>query len=437
MQLVSRIRIGVCVIVAVMLIIAMFFAGSLVEEPEQRGPYWYYLWFLLGVLLISLTWWLTSTLTKSLGDTLMGFESGLLNFKDNDFSMSLPVSDDEQLGRIASIYNQVGEVLRQERRSIYQRELLLDKVIQSSPMSMVLTDEKQRVLYSNIAARHLFNQGKRFEGTEFEQLLDDSSSQIATAIKSGRDGLCTIEIDEQEHTYHVSQSTFLLNASTHHLYLFKQLTRELNRQEVSIWKKVIRVISHELNNSLAPISSMAHSGKFLAKDDKKLNLIFDTIEERVTHLNSFIQGYATFSKLPLPQKKSVVWQEFIFRLRQLSEFTLVGELPKAEGFFDPAQIEQVLINLLKNARESESAVEDIEFSVQSHAKVFVITICDRGSGMSEQVLENALLPFYSTKQTGTGLGLPLCREIIEAHEGKMSLHNRQGGGLKVTIYLSV
>lgn len=432
MQLVNKIRLGVCAIVALMMTVTMVVVGF----GQEQGPYWFYGWLFLCLICVAITWWLTAWLTQSLADTLVGFESGLLNFKDNDFSMSLPVSNDEQLGRIATIYNQVGGILRQERQAIYQRELLLDKVIQSSPMSMVLTDEKQRVLYSNIAARHLFNQGKRFEGREFGQMLVDDSPEIAKAIESGRDGLCTIEIDEQEHTYHISQSQFLLNASGHNLYLFKQLTRELNRQEVSIWKKVIRVISHELNNSLAPMSSMAHSGKLLVKDDKKLNLIFNTIEERVTHLNSFIQGYATFSKLPLPQRKSVIWADFIARLKELSQFTLLGDLPTTDGYFDPAQIEQVLINLLKNALESGSDSKDIELEVKSHAKVFVIAIFDRGSGMSEQVLESALLPFYSTKQTGTGLGLPLCREIIEAHEGKMSLHNRQGGGLKVTLYLS-
>ena len=432
MQLVNKIRIGVCAIVFLMMTLVMIFVGF----GQEQGPYWFYGWLFLCLFCVVLAWWLTSRLTQSLADTLIGLESGLLNFKDNDFSVSLPVSNDEQLGRIAKVYNQIGGILRQERQAIYQRELLLDKVIQSSPMSMVLTDEKQRVLYSNIAARHLFNQGKRFEGREFRQMLVDGSPEITKAIESGRDGLCTIEIDDQEHTYHISQSQFLLNASGHNLYLFKQLTRELNRQEVSIWKKVIRVISHELNNSLAPMSSMAHSGKLLAKDDKKLNLIFNTIEERVTHLNSFIQGYATFSKLPLPQRKKVIWADFIARLKELSQFTLLGDLPSADGYFDPAQIEQVLINLLKNALESGSDSKDIELEVKSHAKVFVLTIFDRGSGMSEQVLESALLPFYSTKQTGTGLGLPLCREIIEAHEGKMSLHNRQGGGLKVTLYLS-
>jgi signal transduction histidine kinase len=96
----------------------------------------------------------------------------------------------------------------------------------------------------------------------------------------------------------------------------------------------------------------------------------------------------------------------------------------------------VLINLIKNAAESGSVVEQIILAVEQQPNQFIVTLSDRGSGMSQQVLQSALLPFYSTKQTGTGLGLPLCREIVEAHEGKMGLSNREGGGLKVTIWLS-
>ena len=95
----------------------------------------------------------------------------------------------------------------------------------------------------------------------------------------------------------------------------------------------------------------------------------------------------------------------------------------------------ILINLVKNAQESGSAFEDVVMQVSLMPDTLNIAIKDRGAGMSEQVLKNALIPFYSTKQSGTGLGLALCREIIEAHEGKLSIHNRQGGGLEVVVSL--
>ncbi len=217
------------------------------------------------------------------------------------------------------------------------------------------------------------------------------------------------------------------------MYLFKRLTREINRQEVATWKKVIREIGHELNNSLAPISSLAHSGGLVLDDPKQEQLaeIFATIEERSNHLKTFIDGYTRFAKLPQPNIEDVDWTEFLRALKQTVPFEFEGEWPQRAGRFDPVQIEQVLINLLKNARESGSAQADILLQVTADPRMQIVRVLDRGSGMSEQVLKNALLPFYSTKQKGSGLGLPLCREIIEAHGGRINLANRRDNGLIV------
>ncbi|HEV2111626.1 MAG TPA: ATP-binding protein, partial [Gammaproteobacteria bacterium] len=217
----------------------------------------------------------------------------------------------------------------------------------------------------------------------------------------------------------------------------KQLTRELNRQEVAIWKKVIRVISHELNNSLAPISSMAHSGRILTRepDPARLESVFGSIEERAHHLKSFIDGYARFAKLPAPRIENVAWAPFLATLRDLAPFTLTGAAPAAAARFDPTQMQQVLINLLKNAHESGSPQGAVTLSLRQDGEGTRMDVADAGPGMAPEVLEQALLPFYSTKQSGTGLGLPLCREIIEAHGGRLSLANREGGGLMVSIWL--
>ena len=103
--------------------------------------------------------------------------------------------------------------------------------------------------------------------------------------------------------------------------------------------------------------------------------------------------------------------------------------------FDPAQIEQVIINLVKNAKEAGAPPDSIELQVQEHASGWRLQVLDRGAGMSEEVLRNALLPFYSTKPSGAGLGLTLCREVIEAHGGRISLANRPGGGLAATLWI--
>jgi nitrogen fixation/metabolism regulation signal transduction histidine kinase len=168
-------------------------------------------------------------------------------------------------------------------------------------------------------------------------------------------------------------------------------------------------------------------------EQERLAEIFATIEERSNHLKAFIDGYARFAKLPQPNIEDVDWPEFLRALKQTVPFEFEGEWPERAGRFDPVQIEQVLINLFKNAQESGSAQADILLQVRSDSHGQIVRVLDRGTGMSEQVLKNALLPFYSTKQTGSGLGLPLCREIVEAHGGRINLANRRDGGLIVEL----
>jgi signal transduction histidine kinase len=294
------------------------------------------------------------------------------------------------------------------------------------------------VLYSNAAARHLFSEGRKLEGARYSTYLDRAHAPLREAIGRGGDTLFTLEIGGEPQVYHVSQRSFLLNAVPHRLLLLKQLTREINSQEVATWKKVIRVIAHELNNSLAPISSLAHSGQILATappNPEQMARVFSTIEDRARHLATFIEGYAQFAKLPRPRLAPVAWEVLLERLRVVVDFRLVGSVPQRTASFDTAQIEQALINLLKNARESGADPAGIELSVQTAAQGFSIEVRDRGPGFSAAALEHALVPFYSTKESGTGLGLTLCREIVEAHGGRLRIANREGGGAMVTLWL--
>ena len=369
--------------------------------------------------------------------TLTALSDGVSSFRDSDFSLSLNSTRKDELGELARQYNRAGEILRQERYNLYQRELLLDTMVQSTPWALLLTNAGGRVIYSNVAARRLFNAGRKLEGHAFESLLAQAPEAMRTAVAGGKDGMFSVQDGEEQEVYYLSRERFTLNAQPHHLYIFKQLTRELNRQEVAVWKKVIRVISHELNNSLAPISSLAHSGRLLSAqpDPDKLDKVFGNIEERAEHLGKFIDGYARFAKLPSPRIEPVEWSSFLASLHMLMPFTQRGALPVQIARFDPAQLQQALINLLKNAHESGSPPDAITLEVQQDEDGVRLDIGDAGPGMTAEVLQQSLLPFYSTKQSGSGLGLPLCREIVEAHGGRISLANRASGGLMASVWL--
>jgi nitrogen fixation/metabolism regulation signal transduction histidine kinase len=358
-------------------------------------------------------------------------------FGDGDFSFSIRNSRRDEVGDLVEAHNELGRVLREQRQNLFQRELLLDTVVQNTPNAMILVEPGGHVVYSNLAARALLNGGSVMNGLPVDQLVAEAPPELASALAAGVDALFSVQIEQEEETFHLSQRKFKLQGRTHRMIMLRRMTRELSRQEVATWKKVIRVVSHELNNSLAPIRSLSHSGRELARlgDLERMSTVFDTIEERALHLGSFVQGYAHFAKLPIPQPAPVEWRPFLDALAQHSPFRLAGPLPTVPAWFDRTQIEQLLINLLKNARECGSPLDAVELGVELRGSQLRVAVRDRGPGMSETVLANALLPFYSTKRSGTGLGLALAREIAEAHGGRLQLANRDGGGLAVTLSL--
>ena len=368
---------------------------------------------------------------------LTALGDGMRSFRDRDFSMRLAALGDDELSEIIRVYNDVGEILRARRNDVYQKELLLDTILQGTPIAVVLTNPSGRVVYSNAAARELLAGGAGLDGRDFQEIVATVVEPMRGALLGGGDALLTIGGDDLEETFHLVQRRFFLNTQRHTLLMLERLTPELRRQEVNVWKKAIRTLNHELNNSLAPVSSLVHSARHVQAHPEhadRLDDIYATIEERLQHLRSFLEGYAQFARLPSPRKQRVSWREILDELRDLYPFRVDGR-PRAEGTFDRAQMQQVLINLLKNAVESGSPAEEIVVSVEPSARGVTLRVADRGRGMESTTMRQALLPFYSTKATGTGLGLAICNEIVDAHGGRLTLHAREGGGTVVTCWL--
>ena len=422
--LAARLSLHACALVA-----------AAVGADELLGP-----WLALGIVLPVSIYVVRRALAPPLA-MFRALTGAVTSYRDGDFAFSLAWKRNDELADLVDAHNQLGDTLRQQRVGLVQRELLLDTMVQNTPVAMLLVDPGGRIAYGNLAARKLVGGGRRLEGQALDALLAEAPEPLRDAVARGGDGLFAVEPEGSagdEDVYYLARNHFRLNGRPHELFVLRQLTTELHRQEVRTWKKVIRVISHELNNSLAPIASLAHSGAELASRGRvaELDKVFETIADRARHLEGFIQGYARFAKLPAPRPEPTPWPEFVERLRSQIAFELDGPLPAAPARFDRGQLEQALVNLLRNAHEAGSPHADVTLRVRQvtgAVPTVSIEVADRGEGMSEVVLSNALLPFYSTKRGGTGLGLALVREIAEAHGGRIAIASREGGGVVVTM----
>lgn len=372
-------------------------------------------------------------------DALHALDLGLAALADGETNLHLAPRPGGELGELVGRFNRAAAALGDERATAREKEVLLETVIQAAPLALVLVDDRDRIVLANRTARDTFSLPLRPEGQSFAAVAAGGPPALVEALAAGHDALFTVEQEGESETYHLSRRGFDLAGRRHVLHLVRRLTPELRRQEVTVWKRAIRTMSHEINNSLAPITSLARSAKKLLDqpdDRSRLDGALEVIGERAEHLKRFLAGYARFARLPQPRLEEVAWRPFLAELAALSPFRLAGEPPSRAGRFDPGQLQQMLLNLLINAREAGSAPEDIAVTVaEAPEGGVVLRVADRGRGMADDEMRSALVPFFSTKRSGAGLGLALCREIVEAHGGRLRLEQRAGGGTAVVCWL--
>ncbi len=421
---------------------------SAVLKSLPAGP------FVCGLITIVLAFPLFFLITRRMThrgwkSTIVAVSDGLLSLSERDYGLRLAERPDDELGVLVRRFNALAETMRRERNDAYQREILFETVLGTTALIVVLCNEAMQVVHANEAAARFFGRPRddrdeaaaALEGQNFDELIEAAPVEVRDAMAAPTDVLFTHDHGEGAgpEAFYLSRRYFDISGQRHTLILLKPLTRELLRKEADTWKKAIRVLSHEMNNSLAPVTSLIHSARLMVNVPEhagRLSRALDTIEERAEHLRTFLDGYARFARLPPPSRRAVGWQEILGGVEGLYAHAIEGEPPARAALVDPVQIQQVLINLLKNAHESGSPTDEVKivFAAEDDEGA-EIEIVDRGKGMSDEVLRNALTLFYSTKKGGTGLGLSVSREVLDAHGGRLSLHPRVGGGMAVRCWL--
>lgn len=327
----------------------------------------------------------------------------------------------------------VGERLGRLGRTISA----LSAALENDPTAVLLVDEAGTVVYANASSHRVLRVHHPLIGHPVTRALGNLPAELQAALDSGNDSIASGGTNGEDDTLLVSSRDLRIHGQPHVLFMLRPIAQQVRRQELEHWRNLLRVLSHELNNSLAPITSLVNSARkvnTMGPKDAQLEKIFEAISQRAGRLLTFLESYRTIARLPKPAAREVDFAAFVDGLAYQAPFVVAGP-PPAKGYFDPVQMERVLLNLIKNSQEAGSPTKDIELSIREEIDSVRIDVLDRGSGMSEQVLKQAMLPFFSTKDGGTGVGLALAREVVEAHRGHIVLSNREGGGLVVSMYL--
>lgn len=358
----------------------------------------------------------------------------LAALREGDYSIrARGAGREDALGDVMLEVNALGETLRAQRLGALEATALLRTVMGEIDVAVFAFDEEERLRLVNRAGERLFAQptvrllGRTATELGLEEFLHFSGADDAQIIPKnfpGRTG-----------RWGVHRSTFRERGLPHQLLVLSDLSRELREEEREAWKRLVRVLGHELNNSLTPIKSIAGSlESLLVREPRPLDWHDDMqrglsiIGSRSESLSRFMQAYAHLARLPTPRFAPVQIGPLVRRVAELETRLPVKIQPGAELTIqaDADQLEQLLINLQRNAVDAALQTGGgVCVSWSKNTDHFTLFIEDEGTGLSNTA--NLFVPFFTTKPGGSGIGLVLSRQIAEAHGGTLTLTNRRRG----------
>jgi PAS domain S-box-containing protein len=362
--------------------------------------------------------------------------------REGDFSVrARGARRDEPLGDVMAEINTLSHTLQEERLGALEATALLRTVMEEIEVAIFAFDQDGALRLANHAAQLLLGKpaerilGRNARELGLDELLTGEPARVLSTAFPGRSG-----------RWGLRRSVFREGGRPHHLVVVGDLSRALREEELKAWQRLVRVLGHELNNSLAPIKSIAGSlGSSLKRpqraadweDDMRSGL--EIIEARADSLSRFMQAYARLAKLPPPSLAPCTLAALVQRVVALEvrhPVRIIGG-PEVELPCDAAQIEQVLINLIKNAVEAVAETDGgVRVAWTRHQGWVELTIEDDGPGVANT--SNLFVPFFTTKPHGSGIGLVLCRQIAENHGGALTLANRTDAtGSVATLRLPV
>jgi len=447
-------KFSLLVIIRTLLAIMTLAALSVVFGLEGYQATMLVLALLLGIQLFELTHFITKT-----NQELVRFFSAV---RHADFSQRFEFkgvgSGFDELGKMFSdVLNRI-----QRERSVHEEKLQhMNAIVEHVPVPLLSIYSDNKVSLWNNSARQLFG---KHSITKTEDLLN-LDAQFLESIQSlqlGEKRLVSLTLDQMEHRLLVSCSEFMSTKHRETLYSLQDVQSEIASTQIQAWQELVSVLTHEIMNSITPVASLAKTTVDLVEDvrgksqaaqntekdvpsdiNEDLNDIHEavqTVARRSENLTHFVNSYRQLTKLPTPNKKALTIATLFSHVTQVAtqdwyskgiKLTTNISPSSLDVYADSHMLEQVLINLLKNAEQAvaEQASKEVSLSAflnpRGHA---VIEVSDNGTGIEPDIVGQIFVPFFTTKKEGSGVGLALTRQIMLAHNGKVSHHANHEGG---------
>jgi nitrogen fixation/metabolism regulation signal transduction histidine kinase len=433
----------------------LFFLAAILTLSMTAGYTYFvidtkaYLVFLIPLVAI-LVWQLFNLIDK----TNQEVASFLANIKYNDYAVRF--SESKAIGEsyqdLHKSFNLVNEKFRDIRSEKEMQFQYLQAIVEHVDTGLICFNEENKTVLINRGLQQLLHKSY-FPNFESIEKFNPELYEAMKSIAPGERKLVKLIVRNQIVQLAVRKTILQLKDDSLHLYALQNIHAELEEQEVASWQKLIRILTHEIMNSIAPVVSLSETANTLMEQnpspitehDEDIKKAMEAIQRRSAGLLNFTQNYRQLTKIPPPKFQSCDPVAITERVLTLLQSDLQKKGIKIDRHFkemrfeaqlDPDLIEQVLINLIKNAMDALHDMVDPVIAIhlfRSPDGELEIQIVDNGPGIPQHLFDEIFVPFFTTKKEGSGIGLSLCRQIIQMHKGSLSVHSQERKGTVFTI----
>lgn len=377
--------------------------------------------------------------------------------KYNDFSRRfVSKGAPEDLSRLHEGFNLINDKIREINSNKEAQYLYLQKILEMVDVGIISYNQKTGdVLWANEAIKKTLSIPS-FKNIKFLKSRKPELFETIFEMSHLTGSSISIKVNGEKLKVLVSETVFYENEHSFKIILLQNIDETLNQNESEAWKKLLSVMTHEIMNSIAPISSLADTLQYQVTENLKnaeentldisdLNEAIGSIKKRSEGLMKFAKTYRSLNKVTHINQNNVFVEDLFASIERLMRPSLASknidlyfELSnlQLQVKIDSYLIEQVLINLIVNARDALQDIDNAEIYVTAKATTdgyTVIKVIDNGNGIPQEIQETIFVPFFTTKKNGSGIGLSLCKQIMMLHKGKIQIHSEENKGTAISL----